>query len=102
MSWSEEQQRAIEFVRRIPSGKVMTYGQVGELLGVAGGGQPMGSRMKAIQSACPWQRVISKAGILVTPGGQVSVQRQLLEQEGVEFDERGRVKAEYFWTPGQS
>ena len=80
-------ERIYRVVRRIPRGRVATYGQVAAL----GSG-----------SDVPWQRVINARGE-VSPRAQPGfedVQRQLLEAEGVAFDRRGRVDlARYRWTP---
>jgi methylated-DNA-protein-cysteine methyltransferase-like protein len=82
-------------VRRIPRGRVATYGQVAELAGMAGHARQVGYALAALppRTAVPWQRVINAAGMVSRrkmPGEELS-QRQLLEKEGVTFDARGRV-----------
>jgi methylated-DNA-protein-cysteine methyltransferase related protein len=90
-------------VRRIPRGRVATYGQIARLAGLPGHARQVGYALHALSSATavPWQRVINAAGAISlrpTTGG-VS-QRLLLEKEGVEFDARGRVSlAKYAWRP---
>jgi methylated-DNA-protein-cysteine methyltransferase related protein len=94
-------------VRRIPRGRVATYGQVAELAGIPGGARVVGAAMRGSGSAprLPWQRVVGKRGpatgriaILDPIGG--AVQRQLLEAEGVEISEAGAISlARYGWLP---
>ncbi len=89
-----------EVVRQIPFGKVATYGQIAKMIpspeGVEAksylslGPRWAGSAMAKCPEDVPWQRVInSKGEISPRPGAEE--QRRLLEEEGVEFDARGRV-----------
>jgi methylated-DNA-protein-cysteine methyltransferase related protein len=93
MSEMEERplyERIYAIVRQIPPGQVATYGQIAE---ITGGCSPrlVGYAMSALRSGdhpdVPWQRVINRMGKISIhdPYGKF-VQRQLLEQEGVEFD----------------
>ncbi len=92
-------------VRRIPRGRVATYGQVAELAGLPGGARQVGYALHALgaQSSVPWQRVINAKG-RVSPRsvpGFETLQRGLLEREGVVFGTDGRVDLErYRWRPG--
>ena len=88
--------RIYAVVRRIPRGRVATYGQVAELAGLAGHARQVGYALHALPSATalPWHRVINASGGISprsVPGAELT-QRQLLEEEGVEFDLRGRVR----------
>jgi methylated-DNA-protein-cysteine methyltransferase-like protein len=91
-------------VARIPRGRVATYGQVAELAGLGRQPRLVGYALRAMPEECtaPWQRVINARGEIsprAEPGWQ-DYQRRLLEEEGVEFDERGRVALERFrWRP---
>jgi methylated-DNA-protein-cysteine methyltransferase-like protein len=92
-------------VRRIPRGRVATYGQIAELAGVAGQARLVGYALHAVPdgSAIPWHRVINARGAISCrrsePGGGVR-QRMLLEREGVRFDAGGRADLRRFrWTP---
>jgi len=101
-----------EIVRKVPSGKVATYGQVARLIPAPPGVEEksylslgprwVGSAMAKCPEDVPWQRVInSKGEISPRPGAEH--QRSLLEDEGVEFDLRGRVDLSRFgWqaSPG--
>ena len=92
-------------VRRIPRGRVATYGQVASLAGLHGKPRVVGYALHALPSGSdvPWQRVINAMGRISPRAGQppgLHPQRILLEVEGVRFDARGRVPLErYRWEP---
>ena len=90
----EFHQRVWQLVRRVPRGKVATYGQIALMLpppdGVdfesyrAFGPRWVGGAMAACPDDVPWQRIINSQGkISERPGAPK--QRQLLEEEGIEF-----------------
>jgi methylated-DNA-protein-cysteine methyltransferase-like protein len=92
-------------VRRIPRGRVATYGQIAALAGLRGQARLVGYALHALPagSRVPWQRVINAQGMVSVRrsgiGGEIN-QRLLLEREGVRFDQRGRVALErYRWEP---
>ena len=97
-------------VRQIPSGKVAAYGQIAMMLpppnGVefeaykAFGPRWVGGAMANCPDDVPWQRVINSQGkISARPGAER--QRQMLEEEGVEFDPKDRVDLKkYGWSGG--
>ncbi len=97
------------WVRRIPSGKVMTYGQIAARLLPPVGVDPdefprvgpiwVGGAMANAPEDVPWQRVINSQGkVSERPGLGAAVQRRLLEQEGVVFDAKNRVDLKrYQW-----
>lgn len=86
-------------VREIPPGKVTTYGQLGAMVGL-NDMRTVGDAMNACPPDVPWQRVINSRGAISMGGATGSRQRSLLEQEGVEFDEGGRVDFGLVgWTP---
>src|SRR3989449_9260844 len=83
-------------VRRVPRGKVVTYGQVAAILGQPRGARAVGMALGALRDPLldlvPWQRVINAAGRCSHRDGfWADVQRDRLEREGVRFDRRGRV-----------
>jgi methylated-DNA-protein-cysteine methyltransferase-like protein len=96
-------QRIYAIVQQIPAGKVATYGQIARIVG---GCTPrmVGYAMSATstRSAIPWQRVINAQG-KVSPHGDgfgTEMQRVLLMEEGVQFDNQGRVDFDQFgWLP---
>jgi methylated-DNA-protein-cysteine methyltransferase related protein len=92
-------------VRKIPRGKVATYGQIASLAGLEGQARQVGYAMAALPSSStiPWHRVINAQGRVSMrsegPGGSI-IQQQLLEREGVVFSGGGRVAlARFRWTP---
>ncbi len=95
---ADDSERIYALVRRIPHGRVTTYGQLGAMCGVADS-RTVGAAMNASQNV-PWQRVINARGEVSLKGATGKRQRELLEAEGVEFDEHGRVDfARCGWTP---
>ncbi len=98
--------RVWALVRRIPRGKVATYGQLALFLGEARGARTVGWAMRAAAPGLPWHRVINAQGRISEAGrdpADLDLQRALLEAEGIRFDRRGRVDlARYGWTgPGR-
>jgi methylated-DNA-protein-cysteine methyltransferase-like protein len=95
-------ERVYEVVRRIPRGRVATYGEVAAILGVSRGARAVGwalrdlGRRKARLSRpkgreIPWHRVVGGGGRISLdgrPGGEL--QRRRLRKEGIRFV-RGRV-----------
>jgi len=96
--------RIYAVVRRIPRGRVATYGQVAQLAGLAGHARQVGYALHAMttERSVPWHRVINARGEVSPrsdPGSDVA-QRQFLEREGVVFDRSGRVDlARFQWRP---
>jgi len=90
-------------VRRIPRGRVATYGQIAELAGLEGHARQVGYALHNLpeRSNVPWHRVINSRGEVSPRSGGDSheLQRLLLEGEGVEFDLSGRVELKkYRWS----
>lgn len=89
-------ERFYEVVRRVPVGRVVTYGQVAVLAGMSGRARQVGYAMAALpdESDVPWQRVVNARGEVSARGGGRAfehIQRALLEEEGVRFDDAGRI-----------
>jgi len=85
---------AIEVIKSIPEGKVMTYGQVAEWAGNPKGARQVSRLLHSMSRKydLPWHRVINSKGEISLPpekGGYL--QRQKLEEEGVVFTESGKV-----------
>jgi methylated-DNA-protein-cysteine methyltransferase related protein len=101
---SNSYQRIYSVVRRIPEGRVATYGQVASLAGLAGHARQVGYALHALPegTAIPWHRVVNASGgisLRSMPGSEL-VQRGLLEREGIRLDPRGRVPlARVRWRP---
>ncbi|MCC6728631.1 MAG: MGMT family protein [Chthonomonadales bacterium] len=88
-------QAVYAYVRTVPPGRVVTYGQVAEMVEtVALTPRQVGHIMNNAPEDVPWQRVVGAGGNL--PIGKRGTplmmrQRQLLEQEGVPFRADGRI-----------
>lgn len=97
-------ERIYAVVEKIPEGRVATYGQVAALAGLGRAARQVGYALHSLPdgSELPWHRVINSRGEVsprAMPGWD-GYQRHLLEEEGVAFDERGRVDLERFrWEP---
>ena len=95
-------ERVFAIVRQIPSGRVMTYGQIAEILGDNYTPRTVGFVMNSATEDVPWQRVINAQGAcstghIILP---VNLQQQMLESEGVVFNEKGRCDLKkYRWQP---
>jgi methylated-DNA-protein-cysteine methyltransferase related protein len=91
-------ERVYEIVRRIPRGRVMTYGQIAELLGEGYTPRTVGFAMHDSDDATPWHRVVNAQGACST--GRIVLphdkQQRLLETEGVRFDKTGRCDLKTF------
>ncbi len=90
-------ERIYAIARRIPPGRVATYGQLAAIEGNATARQ-VGYAMAAVRPAhrVPWQRVLNARGEVSerSSGGGAMRQRRLLQSEGVAFDRHGRVDFE--------
>lgn len=91
-------ERVYKIVRRIPRGRVMTYGQIAELLGDGYTPRTVGFCMHSSPDGTPWQRVLNSQG--KTSTGKIVLpqdkQQRLLELEGVVFDKNGRCDLQQF------
>ena len=78
-------------VRKIPRGKVATYGDIARAVGHAGTARQVAWALRgSVENGVPWQRVLGSGGRILLPGEAGLLQRTLLELEGVEF-KGGRV-----------
>jgi methylated-DNA-protein-cysteine methyltransferase-like protein len=95
-------ERVYSLVRRIPRGRVMTYGQIAELLGEGYTPRTVGFCMHSSPDGTPWHRVLNAQGAtstgrLVLPHDK---QQRMLEQEGVVFNQNNRCDLQtYLFIP---
>jgi methylated-DNA-protein-cysteine methyltransferase-like protein len=108
MSPQSRYERIYAVIRRIPAGRVATYGQIAALAGFPGRARQVGYALYALRDGTnvPWHRVVNARGGLslgkVIPEGDVE-QRIRLEIEGVRFDREGRIALKRFqWYPRPS
>lgn len=92
--------RIWEATRRIPRGRVSTYGAIATLAGFPGRPRLAGFALSSLPPGAdiPWQRVINAGGRVSLPGSAGAHQRALLEKEGVRFREN-RVDLSVFSWP---
>jgi methylated-DNA-protein-cysteine methyltransferase related protein len=92
-------ERIYQVVRRIPRGRVATYGQIAELA-KASGPRQVGYALHALPdgSDVPWHRVVNAQGCISLRSGLggEAFQQALLKAEAVEFDARGRIDLDRF------
>lgn len=95
--------RVLATVRRIPVGRVATYGDVAAVAGRPGAARAVGNIMRNCRSRdVPCHRVVAAAGRLGGYGGATGLKRSLLTAEGIVVrGERIRDFAACRWTPGQ-
>ncbi len=94
-------------VKKIPRGKVATYGQIALLAGMPRAARQMGYALRATPAniKIPWHRVINAQGRVSMrlhewQSGGDDFQRVLLESEGVEFSAEGKINLKKFrWQP---
>src|SRR5262245_51802057 len=87
------------WVKKVPRGKVVTYGQLSDLVGGRLSPLAIGWALRAKQDL-PWQRVVNAKGGISTDGDVPGLQRRLLEKEGVRFGPDGRIDLDrYRWHP---
>jgi methylated-DNA-protein-cysteine methyltransferase-like protein len=88
-----------QLVRRIPRGRVASYGQIAAMLGWPRAARAVGQAMRHCPAGVPWHRVVNASGgisLRANVGGMLT-QRLLLEQEGVPV-RRGRIRLDrYRW-----
>ena len=86
MSWDS----VFRLVKQIPRGRVLTYGALARVLRLPGGARTAGRAMAATPSGrgIPWHRVIGERGKILIREPYASLQRKLLESEGLELAER--------------
>ena len=95
-------ERVLDLVARVPRGRVVTYSQVARMAGHPGAARMVGWALHAVPEGrtIPWHRVINAQGGISPRGAgiEAEIQRRLLEEEGMSFDERGRLDlARYAW-----
>lgn len=102
-------QQVWQIVKQIPAGKVASYGQIASMIPPPGGMDVksylafsprwVGGAMASCPASVPWQRVVNAQGkISLRPGAEM--QRELLEAEGVVFDERGKIDLKVYGWEG--
>lgn len=91
--------RVYALVRRVPRGRVVTYGQIAHALGAPRAARTVGWAMRGCPDDVPWQRVVNARGeISLRPTSGYHEQRARLRAEGVRFNRAGRIDLDkYGW-----
>jgi methylated-DNA-protein-cysteine methyltransferase-like protein len=96
-------QSVIKIIKKIPRGKVATYGQIAALAG-----SPMAARQVVrILHSCsskyklPWHRIINSRGLISLPRRRgYETQRMLLKKEGIKFGKNDLINlSQFLWSP---
>ena len=97
MSWDP----VYQLVKKIPRGRVLSYGALARALRLRGGARSAGRAMAATPSGkgIPWHRVVGERGKILIREPYASLQKKLLESEGVVIIESGVDLKNYLWTP---
>ena len=100
---NERWQKIYRAVKRIPRGRVSTYGTIATLAGLDGHARQVGYALHALPdgSSVPWHRVVNAKGEISprSAGDSDELQRMLLEAEGVDFTLRGVIDLRRFgWS----
>jgi methylated-DNA-protein-cysteine methyltransferase related protein len=95
--------RVYDLCRRIPEGRVMTYGQIATAIESRISPRAVGWAMHGCPEGVPWHRVVNAAGGISTdrmPNIPPGLQRALLRAEGVRFRRNGTLDLDrYRWVP---
>ena len=99
-------QRAYTLIRRIPHGRVASYGAIAAMLGRPRAARAVGQALRVLpdDSDVPWWRVINARGEISIRGisNVDQLQRKLLQREGVRFNRAGRVDWDRYGWEGES
>jgi len=98
--------RVISILKRIPKGKVATYGQVAFLAGKPNGARQVSWILNSMskKEKLPWHRVVNSFGKISLPEG-FGFEEQLfrLKSESVEFDKRNKIDfRKFLWIYGET
>ena len=107
MTQDERNDLFYSIIRRVPRGRVATYGQIAKLAGLPKHSRHVGVALRALPagSRVPWHRIVSGRGEIARRAANSrrdceSEQYGLLLDEGIEFDNRGRIPLQqYQWKP---
>lgn len=93
-------------VRKIPKGKVASYGQIAQLIGQPKKAKIVGWALHSnpFYGDVPCHRVVNRYGCLSGSFafGGMEIQKKMLEEEGIIFDEDGIINLQiYLWKPEQ-
>jgi methylated-DNA-protein-cysteine methyltransferase-like protein len=88
--------------KKIPYGKVTTYGDIAEACGIRSAARTVGWALNGCGPDIPAHRVVNRYGALTGKihFGDPNLMEELLRNEGIEFDKNGCVRLDkYLWRP---
>jgi O-6-methylguanine DNA methyltransferase len=94
--------KVYEITKRIPRGKVTTYGDIAEACGIRSAARTVGWALNGCSPDIPAHRVVNRYGALTGKihFGDPNLMEELLRSEGITFDENGCVRLEkHLWKP---
>lgn len=98
--------KVYSIVKRIPKGKVTTYGHIAEACGIKSSARTVGWALNSAKNSnLPCHRVVNRVGALTGKihFGDNHLMEDLLKSEGIEFNEKGNVILEkHLWIPKKS
>jgi methylated-DNA-protein-cysteine methyltransferase-like protein len=99
MSWD----LVYRLVKQIPRGRVLSYGALAKALRLPGGARTAGRAMAATPSGkgIPWHRVVGERGKILIREPYASLQKKLLESEGVKVIESRVDLKSHTWAPSR-
>ncbi len=99
MSWKP----VYDLVKQIPRGRVLTYGALARALRLRGGARSAGRAMAATPSGrgIPWHRVVGERGRILIREPYASLQKRLLESEGIAIVGFRVNLRQHAWTPAR-
>lgn len=92
-------ERVIHFIRSIPAGKVMTYGQIAALAGNPRGARQVVRILHSMSQKCdlPWHRIINAKGEIAIKDDEGSfAQKDRLMSEGIVLTDAGKVDLTHY------
>jgi methylated-DNA-protein-cysteine methyltransferase related protein len=99
MAWNE----IYRLVKRIPRGRVTSYGEIARALRVRGGARVVGYAMAGCPNGqgIPWHRVVGAGGKLIIREPYGSLQRRMLGGEGIDISGARINYKKYGWSPSR-
>ena len=96
--------KVYKIAKKIPYGKVTTYGHIAEACGIKSAARTVGWAMNGCGRDIPAHRVVNRTGALTGKihFGDPNLMEDLLKSEGVEFDNKGCVRLDkHLWIPSK-
>lgn len=94
-------EQVVSFIKSVPKGKVVSYGQVAAYCGSPRAARQVGGVLRGLddESGVPWWRVINNQGVLSIKGNWIAtkeMQKTLLEKEGIKVSENFNLDIEQY------